>query len=164
MPSTSSGLAGQCEPAHIGYASQSQVAEQITSYLATESQLPTMILSDVSVEIQLHSIGEWSEFIGICNVDLELGLYVNVTYRGNGIRDAEYIGLTESVLAALSGFPELGTDFPKRTRLRITIIQVGKIASQLDTDYQIAIAAYNEGLRGDDLIEAMGGPVRLPSG
>jgi hypothetical protein len=103
---------------------------------------------------------------GVCDTGEALILTVELDYIGNGIRDEEMNALLSNMLATLDTIPSFEIDdFPQRSRFIFTNYDPRRnIRARIDTDYQIALDAYREGLRGDALIEAMGGYVRLPAG
>ncbi|MEM6528812.1 MAG: hypothetical protein AAF653_11000, partial [Chloroflexota bacterium] len=64
----------------------------------------------------------------------------------------------------LSDYPDIGSDGVQRPRLLIVEGDWVRSAFTVDSDFRIALVAYNDGLRGDELIRSMGGFVPQGTG
>jgi hypothetical protein len=92
-----------------------------------------------------------------CGEFYPLETLYDVTLGVDDILDRpELIHLTEKILALLQNFPPQTSD-GKVIRLQIWFRGNLYLYKYIDTGYANALAAYAEGLRGDELIEALGG-------
>jgi hypothetical protein len=133
------------------------------------SALPRDLLDEIFrsegiVAVNSISFSEGLETVnesGICEGrTLAVSLYIDIT-----VTDLTEEGIHHDlniIIEVLQNFFTLPEEV--NNQFRVSWTSAHDESYVIQWDYEIAIAAYNEGLRGDDLIEAMGGPVRLPSG
>jgi hypothetical protein len=129
---------------------QAELSHKLGVALQEKAEIPTAVaetLADVAIFGVGNLCGQFYPMESTYHVNLNIS---NLSDTG------ELIDVTERVLALLQNFPPQPSD-GKVIRLQILFRSNLYLYKYIETGYANALAAYAEGLRGDDLIEALGG-------
>jgi hypothetical protein len=134
----------------VGGYYQSVLSDQIQQALEA-TNLPLRYVSVLSVS--LFKGGERrTEYYSVLETYFAIDIdVINLT------DDQELIAATEKILNVLEDFPSSQEYGPHSPRLEIVFWSRTALQRMIDTGYNNALAAYAEGLRGEALIEALGG-------
>lgn len=138
-----------CESA-LAMLNHSELSEQLEREL-TAAGVNSSSIDILSVVFQTGNEG--------CDQTIPLNAGISITFILDDLLDqATMIERAERTLAVLSRFPLLAEFEVRTSRLLIFFAAPDQFRQRwVETNYDIALQAYREGLRGDKLIEALGG-------